>query len=262
MVFLLASTLTTGFQSAWTAPIVRTSLGPIAGKVATARDNTAVALYFGVPFAAPPLGELRFAPPVAHPPWNATRQATSHGHCCVQSSGLGDEDCLVLDVYVPAAPATIEGIEAVAEVAEVEAATVTASPAAAATAAAARPVMVWFYGGGFVKGCASDFDATELAAAVGAIVVVVNYRLSALGFLGLPEPLAGGEEISNAGLRDMQAGLQWVRDNAAAYASLARTLALALALALVLTLALTVALTRTLTRCVTTPPPSVVTRPR
>ena len=56
----------------------------------------------------------------------------------------------------------------------------------------------------------------------------------------------------------MQAGLQWVRDNAAAYASLARTLALALALTLVLTLALT----RTLTRCVTTPPPSVVTRPR
>ena len=159
-----------------------------------------------MPFAAPPLGALRFAPPVPHPPWNATRQATSHGHCCVQSSGLGDEDCLVLDVYTPATPATVEGVDAVAEVTEVEASSSfsssspsSSSSSSLSSAASARPVMVWFHGGGFVKGCASDFDATELAAAVGAVVVVVNYRLSALGFLALPEPPGGGEQVSSGG---------------------------------------------------------------
>ena len=216
MAFPLASTLTIGIQSTWT---VRTSLGPIAGKVVTARDNTTVTVYLGVPFAAPPLGTLRFAPPVPYPPWNATRQATSHGHCCVQSSGLGDEDCLFLDVYTPATPATVEGVETVAEVTEVEASSSSfsssssslsssswssstsslSSSSSSSSAAAARPVMVWFYGGGFVKGCASDFDATELAAAVGAVVVVVNYRLSALGFLALPEPPGGGEQVSLGG---------------------------------------------------------------
>lgn len=177
----------------WTSAVANTSLGPIAGTSATASDGSTVNLYLGVPFAAPPVGELRFAAPAPHAPWTKTRPAVSHGGCCVQLSAntfsgiLGTEDCLVLDVYAPAGATQ-----------------------------AARPVMVWFYGGSFQEGCISWYDATNLAASTGAVVVAVNYRLAALGFLGLPEQLEHGGS-ANAGLLDMQAGMRWVRANAAAF---------------------------------------------
>ena len=75
--------------------------------------------------------------------------------------------------------------------------------------------LVWFYGGSFLEGCAAWYDATNLAAITGAVVVAANYRLSALGYLGLPEQLEDGS--ANAGLRDMQWALRWVRGNAAAF---------------------------------------------
>ena len=181
--------------SAAAAKTVSTTLGRISGKTVTAYDNSTIDAYFGIPFAAPPLEHLRFAKPVPHEPWTTTRDATKHGNCCVQfgfatiSSDspdvLGHEDCLVLDVYAP-------------------------SPTGQN-----RPVLVWFYGGSFLEGCINLYDMKNLAARTGAIVVAVNYRLSALGYLGLPEQVEDGS--TNAGLHDMRLGLKFVHDNAHAF---------------------------------------------
>jgi len=176
--------------------VVWTTLGPIEGRSTEAYDQSTVNQYFGIPFAAPPVGDLRFAAPTAHTGWNDTRTVTEHGGCCVQAGSAaradssvaavqGKEDCLVLDVYAPP------------------------------PGSAPRQVLVWFYGGSFLEGCINLYDGTNLAAATGAVVVMINYRLSALGYLGLPEQLADGS--TNVGLRDMEFGLQWVQANAAAF---------------------------------------------
>lgn len=157
-----------------------------------------VRLFAGVPFAAPPTGPLRFRPPVLPDPWSDLRNATSFPpmpaqgpSALVQGTGpvTGCEDCLYLNIWMPKGDGP-------------------------------HPVLVWIYGGGFDSGSASppDIGGDYLARRLGAVVVAVNYRLGALGWLYLAD--LGGTAwagCSNLGLQDQTAALRWVTDNIAAF---------------------------------------------
>lgn len=163
--------------------VVRTESGSVRGQVAP--DHL---LFQGIPYAAPPVGELRWQPPAPVAPWEGMRDATKAGARCIQDAsqnpGLRDgmsEDCLSLNVWTP-------------------------------TAAVGLPVMVWIHGGSFVSGSADLYNAQLLATQGRMIVVTVNYRLGSLGFLAHPA-LGAGDELGNYGLADQQAALRWVRDN-------------------------------------------------
>jgi len=176
---------------------IETQSGKIRG-----RQQRGVVLFRGIPYAAPPVGRLRFRRPEPPAPWAGVRDAFASGPGAPQlRSSLGgpftriagalatSEDCLTLDVATPAADG------------------------------ARRPVLVWLHGGAFVMGAGSSlvYDGARLARLGDVVVVTLNYRLGALGFLALADiaPGAGFEE--NLGLRDQIAALEWVRDNIAAF---------------------------------------------
>jgi para-nitrobenzyl esterase len=164
------------------AETVTTTSGIVHG----APDGSTLA-YKRVPFAAPPTGERRFAPPQAPACADGEIDARVLGPACPQLADgtfVGDEDCLQLNVWAPA------------------------------TAAAPRPVMVWIHGGGNSVGSAvyPIYDGKKLAEAGDVIVVTANYRLGQLGFLAI-----GGEGSGLFGLLDQIAALAWVRDNIAAF---------------------------------------------
>jgi para-nitrobenzyl esterase len=176
-------------------PQVKTASGVVEGK-----EDGAVHSFLGIPYAAPPVGDLRWKPPVAAAKWTGVRKATDFGPHCMQGKVFGDmnfrdsggsEDCLSLNVWVPAKPS-----------------------------AAKLPVMVWIYGGGFVAGTTSEArqDGTHLAQQ-GVIVVSMNYRLGIFGFLVHPELAkeSGRNAAGNYGLLDQLAALQWVHENIAAF---------------------------------------------
>ena len=165
-----------------------------AGELRGAHEN-GIAVFRGVPYAAAPIGELRFAPPQPAPPWQGVRDATQDGPIAPQGRSrlahvMGDferpqsEDCLTLNIWTPAADAK------------------------------KRPVLVWIHGGAFASGAGSlPWYSGERFAANGDVVVVsINYRLGALGFLCLP-----GVSDGNLGLLDQVAALRFVRDNIAAF---------------------------------------------
>ncbi|XP_062978237.1 cholinesterase-like isoform X3 [Elgaria multicarinata webbii] len=177
--------------------VVVTSSGPIKGKDLPVGSGF-VSAYLGIPYAEPPLGKLRFQKPVPHQPWSQVFEATRFGNACPQFFSLGfleakiwaanrplSEDCLFLNVWVPHPPPS--------------------SP---------TPVLVWIHGGGFLIGTSSldMYNGARLAYHENVIVVTINYRLGALGFLSLP-PAAPG----NMGLLDQQLALKWVQENAAAF---------------------------------------------
>ncbi|MET8996539.1 carboxylesterase family protein [Amycolatopsis sp. NPDC004169] len=148
-------------------------------------ERDGVRTFLGVPYAEPPVGELRFrAPrPVRH--WAGERDATTWAPRAPQPEltgrgFTGDEDCLYLNVYAPARPGSY-------------------------------PVLVWIHGGGGVMGAPHQFDASAYARA-GVVVVTVAYRLGVLGMLHLP-----GAADSNLSLRDQVAALEWVRDDIGAF---------------------------------------------
>ncbi|OBF39059.1 carboxylesterase [Mycolicibacterium peregrinum] len=166
--------------------LVHTSAGTLRGTVLS--DHR---LFAGVPYAAAPVGPLRFAAPAPAPGWPGERDATRPGPRCIQDPdadperGLNTaEDCLTLNVWTP--PVSDDR----------------------------RPVMVWIHGGAFVGGSSGIYDARRLAVRGDIVVVTINYRLGALGFLAHPALGAGGD-IGNYGLADQQAALRWVRDNIA-----------------------------------------------
>ena len=167
------------------AGLVHTSAGSVRGEVAPGYS-----LFQAIPYAAAPVGPLRWQPPRPVAPWQGVRDASRPGPRCIQDvsrdPGAGrradDEDCLSLNVYSP-------------------------------TGAAALPVMVWIHGGAFVNGSAGMYDAHRLATKGGIVVVTINYRLGSLGFLSHPALGPAG----NYGLTDQQAALRWVRDNIAAF---------------------------------------------
>lgn len=149
----------------------------------------------GIPFAAPPVGNLRWRPPTAPVSWQGIRSATNFGNRCPQTDFnngvLGGEDCLTLNIYATNPPASSK-----------------------------QPVMVFFHGGGWILGSAQDYpwDLVPPLAAHGVIVVTAQYRLGLLGFLANPLLTAEGNGSSgNYGLMDMIAALRWVHDNIAEF---------------------------------------------
>jgi para-nitrobenzyl esterase len=173
--------------------VVRTDAGAVRGTAG--KDYR---LFQGVPFAAPPVGALRWADPAPVRPWHGTRDATAPGNQCEQAPlriGGADpttnaepktsEDCLYLNVTVPADARPDHPL----------------------------PVMFWIHGGGFVNGSGSEYDARALATTGHVIVVTANYRLGVFGFFGHAK-LAGSGTF---GLADQQAALRWTRRNVAAF---------------------------------------------
>lgn len=172
--------------------IIETQRGRVEGRVDAHGRR-----FLGIPFAAPPVGPLRFAPPQAPPAWKGVHDASHFGPGPIQptdglSRELGlladfeqSEDCLTINVFTPA----VAGDEVL-------------------------PVMVWLHGGAFQTGTASGpvYDGSALARRGNVIVVTLNYRVGALGFL-LPE----APEAANVGLQDQVAALRWVRDEIEAF---------------------------------------------
>jgi para-nitrobenzyl esterase len=194
-VSLFLAVATTAFAApSSSAPIARTSTGTLVGQSVPGEDE-----FLGIRYAEPPVGALRWEPPVPAPHSNATQQAVAFGPHCPQSAspfGLpsATEDCLFLNVYTP--PHTRAGV-------------------------AGLPVMLWYHGGAFVVGESSDYNPVRLVAK-NVIVVTANYRLGALGFLAHPALDAEKHLFANYGLLDQQAALAWVRLNAAAFGGDAR----------------------------------------
>jgi len=176
--------------------VVETTHGPVRG--AAEGD---VRIWKGIRYAAPPAGDLRFRAPQPPEPWTEIADATAFGPACPQPVfpnmplDLGasqGEDCLSLNIWAPS------GTEP----------------------GAAKPVMVWLHGGAYVLGSASQplYDGGRLATGGDVIVVTVNYRLGALGFLDLSSFNTARRRFdSNIGLHDVLAALRWVRDNIAAF---------------------------------------------
>jgi para-nitrobenzyl esterase len=156
--------------------VVQTTSGPVCGIVVNG-----VTEWLGIPYAAPPVGNLRWAPPQAPTPWGAPLAATAYASSCTQSSG-GSEDCLYLNVYAPAG-------------------------------AAGLPVMAHIHGGGF-RGGSGQGDYTLLATTGNEVVVSLNYRLNIFGFLA---NAALGKHSGDYGLQDQQAALRWVQANVRAF---------------------------------------------
>lgn len=171
------------------APVVRTTDGLVRGGVTG--DHR---VFQGIPFARPPVGALRLRAPRPAEPWRGVRDATTPGPGCAQVYSYppgspptfsGSEDCLYLNIHVPR------------------------------EARGPLPVMVFLHGGGFTTGSGSAYDPRRVTRTGGVIVVTLNYRLGALGFLRHPslhDPFAG-----NFGIADQQAALRWVRHNIAAF---------------------------------------------
>ncbi len=175
---------------------VRTDAGLVSGVVAD--ESAGVRAYKGLPFAAPPVGDLRWKPPQPVPAWEGVRACTAPGPWCPQPRPIlgqapdrASEDCLYLNVWAPAK-----------------------------TADGRLPVMVWIHGGGFTTGSGGSplYDGTALARR-GAVLVTINYRLGPFGFLA--HPLLSKESpegvSGNYGLLDQVAALGWVRRNIAAF---------------------------------------------
>ena len=185
------------------APQVQTLSGRVEGREA-GKEVGPVRAFLGIPYAAPPVEELRWKPPVPAAKWDGVRKATEFGPHCMQGNVFGDmlfrdpgnsEDCLTLNVWVP-------------------------TKAAASAVPAKLPVMVWIYGGGYQAGGTSEQrqDGSVLAQQ-GVVVVSMNYRLGIFGFFTHPELAkeSGRNSAGNYGLLDQVAALQWVRDNIAAF---------------------------------------------
>ncbi|MGC5010976.1 carboxylesterase/lipase family protein [Streptosporangium sp. DT93] len=165
---------------------VRTDAGLVRGTVAAGHR-----LFQGIPYAAPPVGDLRWRSPRPVTPWRGVRDATAPGGRCAQVADVwglpasDTEDCLYLNVTTPARE----------------------------HGKRPRPVMVWLHGGGMTRGAGSEYDARRLAVRGDVVVVTVNYRLGIFGFFGHP----GLEDSGAFGIEDQQAALRWVRRNVSAF---------------------------------------------
>ncbi|XP_075694385.1 fatty acyl-CoA hydrolase precursor, medium chain-like [Rhinoderma darwinii] len=181
-------------------PQVETKYGKLQGKTLSAKEtDRTVHAFYGVPFAKPPVGSLRFAAPEPPEAWSSVREASNYSPMCLQDRPLMvqlleefkvkftlppvSEDCLYLNVFTPADRVTGKKL----------------------------PVMVFIHGGGLVMGGAVMFEGSVLSAHENVVVVSVQYRLGILGFLSTGDDRAPG----NYGFLDQVAALQWVQENIA-----------------------------------------------
>uniref|UniRef100_A0A8C5RP98 Carboxylic ester hydrolase n=1 Tax=Laticauda laticaudata TaxID=8630 RepID=A0A8C5RP98_LATLA len=183
-------------------PRVLTTNGELQGQRIRVRGaERDVEVFLGIPYAKPPVGSLRFSPPQLAEPWTGLRDATSYPPMCLQDPLVGQalsdafanteqrislrimEDCLYLNIYVPAHSDKAEQL----------------------------PVMVWIHGGGLLIGAASTYDGSVLSAYENVVVVAIQYRLGILGFYSTGDEHARG----NWGLLDQVAALQWIQENIA-----------------------------------------------
>jgi para-nitrobenzyl esterase len=187
----LAAALTVGLAANAAAEPVRIAQGDVQGVTGGAVES-----FKGIPFAAPPVGDLRWRPPAAAPAWTGVKTANAFGAICMQpkrgpyGAMPMSEDCLTLNIWRPAA----------------------------AKPGAKLPVMVWIYGGAFVQGAsaAAFYDGTHFADQ-GVILVNFNYRLGRFGFFAHPALDGGPGPVGNYGLMDQIAALKWVKANIAAF---------------------------------------------
>jgi para-nitrobenzyl esterase len=166
------------------------------GRAAGALED-GVLRVMGLPYAAPPVGDLRWKPPQPAKPWTGVREATAYGPMCMQMRQVPagtsqSEDCLTLNVWTPASFKPGQKL----------------------------PVMVWIHGGSFTGGSGSSpiYDGTQFAQR-GVVLVTVNYRLGRLGFFAHPALTAEqpNADLANYGMMDNLAALAWVQKNIAAF---------------------------------------------
>lgn len=174
--------------------VVQTPLGAVRGETVTENDLTAF-IYRGIPYAAPPVGDLRWKAPQPVAAWEGERDATQWPNRCPQGeSSMGmntpiSEDCLYLNVVT-----------------------------AAKDAGEKRPVMVFFHGGGLTSGTGSSTTYNHpMLPNKGVVLVTVNSRLGPMGYMAHPALTAEGQGAGNYGTLDLKASLEWVRDNIAAF---------------------------------------------
>ncbi|MGH9825028.1 MAG: carboxylesterase family protein, partial [Blastocatellia bacterium] len=177
--------------------VIKIDSGMISGVLAG--ENKDVSVYKGIPYAAPPVGDLRWKAPQPVKVWAGVRECTEFGNAEPQPNTLEmvygtklsktSEDCLYLNVYVPAKRTSGK-----------------------------LPVMVWIHGGGFTLGEGATYDGENLAR-LGAIVVTINYRLGVFGFFAHPalSKESGTGVSGNYGMLDQIAALKWVKRNIAAF---------------------------------------------
>jgi para-nitrobenzyl esterase len=193
--------LAAGMALAATGPVIHITSGEVRGRETGTAGG---AVFQGIPFAQPPIGDLRWREPQPVRPWSGIRDATRYGAPCAQiaagwndhAAALGSEDCLSLNVWTSEWSAQTK-----------------------------QPVMVWIHGGANMGGSAlgsggiePPFDGERLAR-LGVVVVTVQYRLGVLGFIGHPELTAESPHHAsgNYGLLDLIAALHWVHDNIAQF---------------------------------------------
>ena len=201
-VAILAIPLSASAIARPTRDVVSTRSGALRGVV-----RGAYRVFEGIPYAAPPVGPLRWRPPQPAAHWKGIRDATRSGSPCAQLpltvlpggkailpgasnlTGSTSENCLFLNVWTPARRTH------------------------------ARPVFVWFHGGDDIYGAGSDYNGSKLTVEGGVVVVTVNYRLGPLGYLALPALSAQSPDHTSGdyGLMDQVAALRWVRANIAAF---------------------------------------------
>jgi para-nitrobenzyl esterase len=165
-----------------------TESGPLRGITKGQVDE-----YLGIPYAAPPVGDLRWMPPKAFGKWPGVFHATQFGNVCLQESGdqvTGAENCLFLNVYAPHGRKKRSPI---------------------------LPVMVWIHGGGLTGESGDIFDPSPLVEDGNVIAVTINYRLGLLGFFAHPAIDNEGHPRANYGLMDQQFALEWVQQNIHAF---------------------------------------------
>ncbi|MBA2589865.1 MAG: carboxylesterase family protein [Alphaproteobacteria bacterium] len=187
-VFTVLATLLAMTLGANAAPIA-TAEGPVEGVA-----KNGVTQFLGIPYAKPPVGNLRWMPPQPVAKWTAARKTDKFGPTCAQVTTLGpfagppnnNEDCLYLNVFT-------------------------------ADTKTKRPVLVWIHGGGYFDGASNDYDPAKLVTRGKLVVVTFNYRLNLFGFMAHPAIDAEGHAFGNYGVMDMQAALQWVKRNAASF---------------------------------------------
>ncbi|XP_063379373.1 esterase FE4-like [Cydia fagiglandana] len=165
--------------------IVTVKQGKLQGATDTLYDGSTYYSFKGVPYAQPPVGQLRFRAPLPPQSWKGIRQATEYGSICAQTDSVfkGSEDCLFLNVYTT----SLHG---------------------------RTPVMVFIHGGSYITGSGNDdLYGPKFLVQQNVVLVTLNYRLEVLGFLSVETPEVPG----NAGMKDQVAALKWIKENIAKF---------------------------------------------